>query len=244
MTRPQRLVVVVGTGTEVGKTWVAARLLERWRAEGSTVAARKPVQSFDPGPSGAPTDAEVLAQAGGEHPEAVCAPHRSYPLAVAPPMAARRLGRPEIRLATLVGELLWPSPAVAVGLVETAGGLRSPQAEDADALDLARALRPDHVVLVADAGLGTVNAVRLSADALRRVGLHPVVVLNRYDTGDQLHADNLDWLRTRDGLDAEPADPEGLDRLARRLRAYETGDQSPELLATSVAPTFWRPEKS
>ena len=244
MTRPQRLVVVVGTGTEVGKTWVAARLLELWREEGVTVAARKPAQSFDPDQPGAPTDADVLAHASGERPEAVCAPHRSYPVAVAPPMAARRLGRPQIRLADVAGELHWPSPAAAIGVVETAGGLRSPQADDGDALDLAVALRPDHVVLVADAGLGTINAVRLTADALSRVGLRPVVVLNRYDASDRLHIDNLDWLRTRDGLDVESAHPEGLRRLARRLRVYGAGDQSPDVLATIAAPTFWRPEKS
>lgn len=46
--RPQRLIVVVGTRTEVGKTWVTARLLRDLRASGRHVAARKPVQSFDP----------------------------------------------------------------------------------------------------------------------------------------------------------------------------------------------------
>ncbi len=46
---PERLVVVVGTGTEVGKTWVAAAALDaRCGPRASRVAARKPVQSFDP----------------------------------------------------------------------------------------------------------------------------------------------------------------------------------------------------
>jgi dethiobiotin synthetase len=55
---------------------------------------------------------------------------------------------------------------VDVGLVETAGGVRSPQADDGDVLDLVAAIAPDHVILVADAGLGTINAVRLSVAAL------------------------------------------------------------------------------
>ena len=46
--RPRRLVLVVGTGTDVGKTWVSAHLLATLRAAGLTVAARKPAQSFDP----------------------------------------------------------------------------------------------------------------------------------------------------------------------------------------------------
>jgi len=243
MTRPDHVVVVVGTGTEVGKTWVAARLLKRWREEGITVAARKPAQSFDPNET-SPTDAEVLARASGEHPDTVCPAQRSYPIAVAPPMAAKRLGRAELLLADLLAGLHWPSPAVHVGLVETAGGLRSPQAEDADALDLASALRPDHVLLVADTGLGTINAVRLAVDALRRARLPAVVVLNRYDGDDRLHGDNLDWLRARDGVDVETADSAGLGPLAARLGPYGAGDQTPALLSTTVAPTFERPEKS
>ena len=74
--RPAVLVVVAGTGTDVGKTWVGARLLEAWRAAGISVAARKPAQSFTPG-SGL-TDAEVLGGASGEDPATVCPPARSY----------------------------------------------------------------------------------------------------------------------------------------------------------------------
>ena len=46
--RPTHLVVVAGTGTDIGKTWVAATLLTAWRDGGWAVAARKPAQSFDP----------------------------------------------------------------------------------------------------------------------------------------------------------------------------------------------------
>jgi dethiobiotin synthetase len=193
-------VVVLGTGTEVGKTWVSCRLLDQLRAGGVRVAVRKPAQSFDaPGPGTAqPTDADVLATASGEQPGDVCPPHRWYPLAVAPPMAAARLGRPAIRLDDLVAELRWPS-GVRVGLVETAGGVRSPMAADADSATLAHRVAADVAVLVADAGLGTIHAVRSSADALTSLPL--VVMLNRYDESDALHRDNREWLRQRDGFD-------------------------------------------
>ena len=219
-TRPASLVVVVGTGTEVGKTWVAARLLEHWRAAGLTVAARKPAQSF--GPDDATTDAAVLAEAAGSAPDTVCRPERSYPTPLAPPMAARALGKPPVLLAELRGELRWPDPPVQVGLVETAGGLRSPQAEDGDALDLTTLLRPDVVVLVADAGLGTINAVRLCTDALAGRGLSCTVLLNRFDEHDRLHAANLAWLRDRDGLGVVSGTDEGLRSLARRAAATAT----------------------
>ena len=54
---------VTGTGTEVGKTWFATRLITAMRERGTTVAARKPAQSFEPG-SG-PTDADLLAAVSG-----------------------------------------------------------------------------------------------------------------------------------------------------------------------------------
>jgi dethiobiotin synthetase len=179
-------VVVAGTGTAVGKTWAAAALARRLVPR---VAVRKPVQSYD----ARPTDAEVLAEASGEAPTEVCVPHRSYELAVAPFMAAARLGRPPFTLDDLIGELAWPAGGVDVGVVEAAGGVRSPMTSDgADTVDLCDRLRPDLVVLVAEAGLGTLNAVRLCLDAL---DAHPVtVLLNRFDPNDPLHVANRDWL--------------------------------------------------
>jgi len=135
----------------------------------------------------------------------VCPAHRWYPVALAPPMAAEVLGRPEFTLAELVDEITWP-PGVALGLVETAGGVRSPlTSDDGDAVSLVAALMADVVVLIADAGLGTLNGVRLSVAALQplldtRGELELIVVLNRYDSADDLHRRNRSWLADRDGL--------------------------------------------
>jgi len=221
--RPAVLVLVAGTGTDVGKTFVAARLLEAWRAAGISVAARKPAQSFVPG-SG-PNDAEVLGRASGEDPATVCPPARSYPVALAPPMAAAALGLPRPTVAELIAELEWPGHGVGVGLVETAGGVRSPQADDGDVIDIASATRPDAIVLVADAGLGTINAVRLSVAALTDVvpdgpvPLPVVVVLNRFDASSALHHSNLAWLRDRDHLCVVEGTSSAVAALAGRLAA-------------------------
>ena len=192
--RPDRLVVVVGTRTEVGKTWVSARLLRDLRASGLTVAARKPVQSFDA--DDPLTDAHHLADASGESPTDVCPRHRWYPLAMAPPMAADALARPAFSIEDLVSEIQWPLPAPQVAFVESVGGVRSPMASNGDAVALVEILQPDIVLLVADAGLGTINDVTLSLDAIDR-GAHvatPVVVLNRFDPADDLHQRNRAWL--------------------------------------------------
>ena len=183
------LIVCAGTATEVGKTWVGAAVLGQLRKEGATVAARKPAQSFDPSEEGA-TDADLLAAATGQRPTDVCPAHRWYPVPMAPPMAAAALGRPAFRLADLVSELVWPD--VAVRWIETAGGPRSPLADDGDTVDLCSRLAPDVVVLVADAGLGAINAVRLSAAAL--AGQPLIVMLNRYDHASDLHRRNRAWL--------------------------------------------------
>ena len=198
--------LVCGTGTEVGKTWVCSRLLTQLRARGVSVAARKPAQSFDIGSEGerlgGPTDAERLAAASGEDPDAVCPPFRSYPRAMAPPMAAEALDLPVFTVADLREETVWPQAGVQVGVVELAGGVRSPQASDGDSTDMVAALAPDLVVLVADAGLGTINGVRLSMDALSTAtsGLprtSTAVVLDRYDGLHDLHRRNRRWLAER-----------------------------------------------
>lgn len=196
MSRPELRVLVSGTGTEVGKTWVAAAAARELRREGFSVAARKPAQSYEPGEG--PTDAEVLGEATDEDPERICPPHRWYPVAMAPPMAAEVLESPPFTIDDLVEELRWPDDAT-VGLVESAGGPRSPLAADGDTVDLARRLRPDLVLLVADAGLGTINATRLGAEAFGDAPL--LAVLNRFDPEDGLHRRNLAWLRDRTGLD-------------------------------------------
>jgi dethiobiotin synthetase len=210
VTRPRTLVFVGGTATDIGKTWWTAAVARELRAAGVAVAARKPVQSSAPGDA---TDADVLAAATGEDPALVCPPARTYLLAWAPPMAARELGAPPFTTADLAGGIEWP-PAVDVGLVEGVGGPRSPISDDGDNVDLAHLLAPDVVVLVADAGLGTINAVRLSRDAF---AAFPVIVaLNRFGD-DPLHARNLAHLTDVDGDDVVTSPRALADRL--RLRS-------------------------
>lgn len=209
--RPRLVVVVTGTGTEVGKTWVTCALARALRASGWSVSARKPAQSFAPGTPAEATDAHLLAVATGETAYTVCPPHRWYARAMAPPMAAASMGLRAPRLSELVSETVWPAPCD-FGLVELAGGVGSPQAADGDGADFVRASGPGAVVLVGEPGLGTLNDVRLAARAL---GPQPglAVVLNRYDEGDELHRRNRAWLENNDGL-AVFVD---LSRLARRL---------------------------
>jgi dethiobiotin synthetase len=191
------LLGVLGTHTEVGKTWVSVQLLRAARQLGLRVAARKPVQSF--APDGSATDAEQLSAATGERAEQVCATARCYELAMAPPMAADCLNQPRITAAELLAELSWP-PAVDLGLIESVGGPRSPMTHDADSVEFIECVQPDCLLLVADAGLGSLNAIRLSLSCLPALRVH--VMLNRFDAGDPLHQLNRSWLRERHDIHA------------------------------------------
>ncbi len=189
-------ILVTGTETAVGKTWWGRTTIDVLRTAGFPVAARKPAQSYSPEELGA-TDAEVLAHASGEPAETVCPRHRWYPVAMAPPMAADVLGLPTFTIADLVAELGLPAESGTIRVVEGAGGPRSPLAADGDTVSLGTAIGADTVVLVAPAGLGTINAVRLATAALRADGPAParvIVALNRYDADDDLHRRNHGWL--------------------------------------------------
>ena len=189
-----------GTGTEIGKTWVAARLVRVLQLQGRIVRACKPVQSHDPAEA-APTDAEALAAVTGQSPDDVCPPEYTYPVPLAPPMAARKLGRPCPSLDELTRICRSdPGPGIASGvtIVEGAGGLYSPLAADGDNLDLIERLDPDRVVVVAPAGLGAIHDVVACAAPL--AGRRSVVFLNRFDSDAEVHTLNLNWLTKVRGL--------------------------------------------
>ncbi len=205
------LFVVTGTGTEVGKTFVTAALARELQRRAIEVHVRKPVQSFATGD--ATTDADVLAAATNEPVDAVCPPHRRYATPMAPPMAAAVLGASPFTIDDLADELR--APATGITLVEGAGGLLSPIADDGDTRVLIATIQPACTILVADAGLGTINVVRLCAEALG--SLSPLVTfLNRYDATNDLHVRNAEWLRTREGLEVET----DLEALATRIQGF------------------------
>lgn len=192
---PDATVVVTGTATEIGKTWLTARVAEALRADGVDVAARKPVMSFDA--SDETNDARLLAAATGESETRVTPSHRRYELPMAPPMAADALGRPHIAIDELVAELDLPPSGVA--LIEGVGGVRSPLAHDGDTISLIERLEPDYVVVVGPAGLGAINDVLTTRDVLEK--RWPLIVfLNRLDPSNDIHVRNLAWLRDRESV--------------------------------------------
>jgi dethiobiotin synthetase len=145
-----RLVVITGTGTGIGKTHVAAALVRAWSAHGR-VAGLKPVES------GGTADGELLGQMSTFHVQRL---HPPYMLArpVSPHLAAREEGRtidPAVVTAWVDGIRVQADGAV----VELAGGFFSPLAPGLTNAELAAALRPDAIVLVAPDRLGVLHDV-------------------------------------------------------------------------------------
>lgn len=166
-----RGLVVTGTGTGVGKTVLSAALVAAMTAAGESVTAHKPVLTgTETEPIGPwPADHELLGSLAGQLPEQV-APLRFGP-AVSPHFAAELAGRPVSIAELLAGARLAASRAgEGVLLVEGAGGLLAPLAEECTVRDLARELGLG-LVVAARAGLGTINHVLLTLEAARAAGL-------------------------------------------------------------------------
>lgn len=159
---------VVGSDTEVGKTFVGCRVLEALVAAGYDAVGLKPVES-GVGPDG-PADALALGAAGGTYLE----PRWTFEDPISPHLAARREGR-----RVLVEEAAaWVEEhARGVTLVETAGGLMSPLGEDERNLDLVVAVRPDWVVLVVPNVLGALHHALACRTLLSGRGVERVVVV-------------------------------------------------------------------
>ncbi|MFC1227857.1 dethiobiotin synthase [Streptomyces sp. Sce081] len=163
------VLVITGTGTEVGKTVVTAAVAATALAAGRSVAVLKAAQTGvrpdEPG------DAEEAARLAGAVTTAEIA---RYPDPLAPATAARRAGRAPVRpheVAEAAAKLAAEHNLV---LVEGAGGLLVRFDEDGGTLADAAALLSAPVLVVTAAGLGTLNVTELTARELRSRGLDPV----------------------------------------------------------------------
>jgi dethiobiotin synthetase len=160
------IVVVSGTGTEVGKTVTTAAVAAASLAQGLSVAVLKPAQTGVA--EGEPGDAAEVTRLAG----AVTAVELArYPDPLAPATAARRSGLPPVTPAEVAEAAAKLSAVHDVVLVEGAGGLLVRYDDAGSTLADAAALLHAGVLLVATAGLGALNTTALTAEALKARGL-------------------------------------------------------------------------
>jgi dethiobiotin synthetase len=181
-----RGVFVTGTDTGVGKTLVTAALAVALRARGLDAGIVKPVQSGD-------GDAATLKRWAGleEEPDEIAPYALATPLA---PLVAARLEGRELRLEEVAARVRGLAERRQVTIVEGAGGLLVPVGPDWTIGDLAAALGLP-LLIVARAGLGTVNHTLLTVSEARRLGLEVAgVVLN--GRGDESEATNTELIES------------------------------------------------
>jgi dethiobiotin synthetase len=204
-----RGVFVTGTGTEVGKTVVAAAIAR------TAAAPRRPVAVFKPAVSGlddcasspVPPDHELLRLAAGstQRPDEI-APYRYGP-PVSPHLAATLAGE-EISPERLRAAARTAAEDADVLISEGVGGLLVPLRQDYLVRDFAVDLGLP-LVIAAPPGLGTINHTLLTIEAARAVGLEvAAVVLTPWPDEPSLVAEsNRETVARLGGVEVETLAP-------------------------------------
>lgn len=169
------LLVVTGTGTEIGKTHVASALVGAWVRRLLSAGHPAPrVAGIKPIESGVAID-EPLGD-DGRRLEALATFHVKHPppylfaRPVSPHLAARDEGR-TIDLPTVVAWADAVREDADAIVLELAGGLFSPLGPAKMNADLARALSPDACILVAPDRLGVLHDVGAASRAAEAMGV-------------------------------------------------------------------------
>ncbi|MGK2956053.1 MAG: dethiobiotin synthase [Solirubrobacterales bacterium] len=213
-----KTLIVSGTDTGVGKTIVTAALASQARQAGLKVAVLKPAQTGVTDEEPGDVD-EVLRLSAVEDVHEIA----RYPDPLAPATAAANVGAPGITVqqTVLAIEELEDRDLV---LIEGAGGVLVRFDESGGTvIDLAAALGAP-VVLVARAGLGTLNHSALSIEALRSRGVEcPGIVIGSWpENPDPAMRANVSDLPSYCGAPLLGQVPEG----AARLEPLEFQTQS------------------
>ncbi|WP_030771091.1 dethiobiotin synthase [Streptomyces sp. NRRL F-2664] len=226
------VLMVSGTGTEIGKTVVTAAVAAAAVAAGRSVAVLKPAQT-GVGPQEPGDAAEVVRLAG---PSVTASELARYPEPLAPDTAARRAGLPTLAPAQIAEAARRLAEDHDLVLVEGAGGLLVQFDEAGHTLADAARLLDAPTLIVAQAGLGTLNSTTLTAEALRARGLAPLgVVVGSWPHSPDLAARcNLADLPRSSRLPLLGAVPEGSGTLEPDLFRAE----APSWLAPPLAGTW------
>lgn len=223
--------VLTGTGTGVGKTVVTAAVAALALDRSRSVAVLKPAQTGT-----GPEEPGDVAEVGRLVGDAVTTWELGrFPDPLAPGTAARRAGLPPVTPSHAAAAAVELSRGHDQVLVEGAGGLLVRFDDDGGTLaDVAWSIGAP-VLIVADAGLGTLNATALTAEALRRRGIPCAgVVVGSWpaepDLAARCNLDDLPHVAEAPLVGAMPEHAAALDRaeflaVARRSLAPSLGGE-------------------
>ncbi|GIH96121.1 ATP-dependent dethiobiotin synthetase BioD [Planobispora siamensis] len=215
------ILVVTGTDTGVGKTIVTAAVAALARERGSSVAVVKPAQT-GVGPD-EPGDLDDVIRLSGV---TTTFEFARFPDPLAPAAAARVSGTDAVSLSGAAERIEELAESHRLVIVEGAGGLLVRfDDEGATIADLARRLGAP-VLVVARAGLGTLNHTALTLEAMAGRGLRPAgVVIGSWPAepglAERCNVADLEMLAARPLTGVLPEGAGAMDResFARAARA-------------------------
>lgn len=187
---------LVGTGTDVGKTYVAGLILKKLRESGLSAGYYKAAMSGNrrrEDGTPIPGDAvEVREISGIDQPLSEMCPY-VYEHAVSPHLAARLEGNP-VELGRVLEGFRTVCRKYDYVTMEGSGGILCPLCLDGETLLLPQVIQACSLgcLLVADAELGSINRTVLTAFYLEKQGI-PLkgILFNRFLPGDPMQEDNV-----------------------------------------------------
>lgn len=215
---------VTGTGTDVGKTYVTGLVIKKIKESGANAAYYKAAMSGNERRADGsliPGDALSVREVSGivQPLEEMC-PY-IYEHAYSPHLAARIEGGP-VELSVVRDGFLKVSEKYDYVTVEGSGGILCPIRYDGEKIMLEDVVKILNLscLLVADAGLGTINSVVLTAEYMRARNI-PIVgmIFNRFHPGNVMEEDNIRMCEELTGLKTLACVQEGERELSMEAEA-------------------------
>lgn len=189
-------IFITGTGTDVGKTFVTGLILKKLKESGKNAAYYKAAMSGNerrPDGSLIPGDAlQVQTMSGILQPLEEMCPY-IYETAVSPHLASRLEGNP-VQMETVRKGFEKVCSQYDYVTMEGSGGILCPICFDEARIQLEDIIKELDLscLIIADAGLGTINSVVLTAEYMRTRNI-PIkgIIFNHFHPGDVMEEDNL-----------------------------------------------------
>lgn len=187
---------ITGTGTDVGKTYVSGLILKKLKESGVSAAYYKAAMSGNERNEEGdliPGDALFVKEVSGiSQPLEEMCPY-IYETAVSPHLASRMEGNP-VQMGVVLEGFQKVCETYEYVTMEGSGGILCPICFDEGEIWLPDVVKECGLgcLIVADAGLGTINAVGLTAYYMKTQGI-PLkgIIFNHFQSGDAMQEDNL-----------------------------------------------------
>ena len=198
-------IFITATGTDIGKTYISALIVKKMRESGLNCGYFKPVLSGVKELAGhlVDSDANYVVQIADIPTKADECVSYWWKEAVSPHLAAKRMNQ-KIDISKIKYDFAQISKKYDYLLVEGAGGITCPLIVEKDEKYLLKDLIWElglSTIIVADAGLGTINSTLLTVEYARANGIEVEgIILNNYDSNNFMHWDNLEKVETLCGV--------------------------------------------